>query len=358
MKFASTLLLILFLCFLESTIGASEMDTKTLISYLNLSKTLIQDGEIKFMLYDKRLKRPEEIGDTQRKFIAMHEQKLHQTDENLTERRKDILKDIAELKKYGGFRDTSKHFGFFEVNLIFQVKMEPIAPQSQDALSHLSFCIEMIDRFEKFPSLEQQRYNNAGKQILFFRKEDKVLNLIYPPQFTKTNTIGLIEYSGWSQQFPPIYPVNYIDESDAKVTQTHSGTGEPILHITHFPYEGETVKVKLYIRFVEAVPEVFQEEFHYQSESPIADEDGYWLRVKNLYSDFESVPSLNIRFPRHHVAKYYESDGWQRRQEIVSIKEMNVNLGLPANFFDWTEEEIRLEDGQMAITDYRGEDLE
>ncbi len=334
------------------------MDTKTLISFLNLSKTLIQDGEFKFILYDKRLKRPEEIGDTQREFIAMHEQELHQTDEKLSERRKEILKDIAELKKYGEFRDTPEHFGFFEVNLIFQVASEPIVSQSQDALSPLSYRIESIERFEKFPSLEQQRYNNAGKQILFFPKEDGGLILIYPPQFTKTNTLGVLEYSNWGQYFPPIYPLNYIDESEAEVTQTRSGTGEDIVYITHFPYAGETVKVKLYIRFVEGLPQVFQEEFHYRSRSPIADEEGYWLRVKNVYSDFKIIPSLNIPFPRYHEAKYYESDGWQRRREIVSIKEMDVNLGLPANFFDWDEEEIRLEDGHMAITDFRGEDLE
>lgn len=333
------------------------MDPNTLITYLNLSKTLIHDGEFKLMIYDKGLKRPEEIGKNQRKFIATHEQELDKTSEKLKEKRKRILNDIEELKKYGGFRDSPKHFDFFEVNMVCQISSGITVDQQKYSRQSLNYRIEIIDRFDKYPSLAMQRFYNAPKQVISFPKAAG-FELSYPHQFAKStsNIVGIIQDTNWIYNFPPIYPVNFIDENNAKVTHEISSAGESITYISHFPFSDKTVRIKLYIRFVDGLPQVFQEEFHYKSNSPIADEDGYWVRIKNIYSDFQIVSSLNTPFPRRMESRYYAEDGWQLEHEIISIKEMDVNLGLPANFFHWNGEELHLEDGVIGIVDLRSEE--
>lgn len=351
-------ILIFCLCLCGTTIGANEMDSNTLIAFLNLSKTLIHDGEFKLMIYDKELKRPEEIGRNQRKFIATYEQELEKTSDTQKAKRKRILNDIDELKKYGSFSDTPEHFGFFEVNMVCQNSSDVFTDQTKFSRQSLNYRIEVIDRFDKYPSLALQRFHNAPKQALSFPKTAG-FELSYPPQFAKStsNMIGIIQDTNWVYNFPPIYPVNFIDEDKAKVTQRLSSAGEPITYINHFPFSDETVRIRLYIRFVDGLPQVFQEEFHYKSSSPIADEDGYWVRIKNNYSEFEILPSLNVPFPRRMESRYYAEDGWQLEHEIISIKEMSINNGLPANFFDWNEQEFHLEDGEIGIVDLRyGED--
>ena len=79
----------------------------------------------------------------------------------------------------------------------------------------------------------------------------------------------------------------------------------------------------------------------------MADEDGYWLRVATDYSDFEEVKSLNLSFPKVRDTREYRSvDRFVRRRTVLTIKEMDFNLGFPANFFDWDEAELTYDDGR------------
>ena len=44
--------------------------------------------------------------------------------------------------------------------------------------------------------------------------------------------------------------------------------------------------------------------------------------------------------------EYRGSDGFMRRRTVMVIKEMDFNLGLPDNFFDWDEAEITNDSGK------------
>lgn len=61
---------------------------------------------------------------------------------------------------------------------------------------------------------------------------------------------------------------------------------------------------------------VFKEEFYYQSESPYADTEGYWLRKIDMYRDFELVEALSIAFPRVREAREFRSSDRFMRHHI------------------------------------------
>ena len=100
---------------------------------------------------------------------------------------------------------------------------------------------------------------------------------------------------------------------------------------------------KVCIRFIDT-PIVLREEHYYQSPSPNANEDGYWLRTLTEYSDFEIIEALNLAYPKIKIEKEFRgADGFLRRITIIKVKEMAFNQGLPVNFFDWNLQEYDID---------------
>ena len=100
-----------------------------------------------------------------------------------------------------------------------------------------------------------QCFFNAPKQVISFPKAAG-FELSYPHQFAKStsNIVGIIQDTNWVYNFPPIYSVSFIDENKVKVTYEISSAGESIIYISHFPFSDETVRIILYIRFVDGLP--------------------------------------------------------------------------------------------------------
>ncbi|MYB00921.1 hypothetical protein F4X90_14780 [Candidatus Poribacteria bacterium] len=51
------------------------------------------------------------------------------------------------------------------------------------------------------------------------------------------------------------------------------------------------------------------------------------------------LETFGVTYPKIYESKEYRPDGFMRRNEIITIIELAVNPGLPANFFDWNLEE-------------------
>ena len=318
-----------------------HMDVQTLTSILNFSKTLIQDAEIKFLWYLKYPTHSENVGKVQQEILAFREQEFREAhkDSNPPALRKIISKRIENLKKYGSFRDTDENFLFKEIDLIFQV-----LPDSTLHDYRINYRMEYIDRFENFPSLDFKRYFDGGSQQFRFTSSNQDVSGHYPSQFAKDQRIGAVEIytdanDAWETSFPCLLPPALIDKEKASV-EPAVGYGENVYVITHSPFK--TVRAKVYVRVTE-VPEVFREEHYYQSESPNADEDDYWLRTVAEYADFVRLEKLGIAYPKIAKEKEYRPDGFLMRIEIITIKEMAFNQGLPPNFFDFNPEELEIE---------------
>ena len=76
------------------------MDAKSLITLLNFSRTLIQDGEIAYLFYERFPTSPDEVGKRLREIVAFREQELrdvHQ-DENPETLRKAIYENLEAEK--------------------------------------------------------------------------------------------------------------------------------------------------------------------------------------------------------------------------------------------------------------------
>ena len=324
------------------------MEAKTLIQLLNYSKTLIQNGELKFLVYRKWPVHPDDAGKAHRSMLVIWEKQLRENppkSENPERLRKKILGYLEQEKRYGGFVDNM--ISFTEVNLVFQVLPEEQAPRIRHA-----YRSEFINLFDNYPSLAHHRFFGAGSQRNWFSNGSETLRGIFPSQFSKTNRlVGLLERpeeDGHPLEIKEVAylpPSSRIDETDAEVHLSETDTGETVYIITHFPYEN--TKAIVYVRLRNGLPEVFREEFYYQSESPVADAEGYWLRLVEMYHDFERVKTLNIAFPKARERQEFRSeDGFMRMHATLKIKEMDFNLELPANFFDSDETSLIGDDGK------------
>ena len=349
----------LFLLTVNQTRGG-QMDSDTLIQFLNFSQTLIQDGELKLLLYRRFPTPPDEVGMERRKMMAGFESELRELPDDVPDyevRRNRILKYIEEEKKYGGYRDADYNFQFSELNLTFQVR-----PGS----GGVDYRLERIFPLEHLPSLALKRFRGVGGQDFFFSNRIQSLR-IRPPNPLKNNrimaTIFKLNKQGedWDMGFQDavvddtilIPSAHYIDIVEAQVSQSKLN-GDEVTVITDVspPVEGEVVKVLVYVRFVAGVPQVFREEFYYQSQSPRMDEDGFWLRSVYDYSDFEIVENLNIAVPKVKEMKEYRNvDGFVRFHSVITIKEMKFNVGFPAKFFDWNEAELTNDAGESVHID-------
>lgn len=329
-------------------IGECEMDAKTLIQLLNFSENLIQDGELKFLLYQNFFTHSNDVGIEHRKMLANWERQLRENPPKSDDpegTRKEILGYMEREKRYGEFRDAPEKFTFLEANLVFQILHSKKEPWSMHA-----YRLEEIFSYDNYPSLGHLRFYNGGKQKYFLSNSSKILMGQFPNQY-----VNVRRYKGylarWEKRvlqnvfnitfLPPSSP---IDETQAELLISRTNTGKVVYVITHFPYE--KVKVKVHVHLKDGVPEVFREEFYYQSTSTRADAEEYWLRMVKIYRDFEWVSALNISFPKVREEQEFRStDGFMRRHAVYMIKEMDFNLGLPVNFFDWNEAELNSDDG-------------
>ena len=327
--------------------GHTQMDTKSLISLLNFSKTLIQDGEIKYLLYEKFFVHPDEAGDGHRKTLAFREQELKDAHKARDPEsfRKAVLENIEKEKKFGWYGDADEHYPFLECDLVFRVH-----PESMEHDSRFDYRLYTASQFENYPSVKYARFFGWENQWLHMANFTQAFRVIFPKPYDNRRIRSSVHQGKYHDHTPVIDvsrvpPTNSIDDTQAEVKQIKSEEGKSVTVITHFPHEN--VKVLVYIRVVSGLLQVFREEYYYLNESPLADEDGYWLRVATDYSDFEEVKSLNLSFPKVRDTREYRSvDRFVRRRTVLTIKEMDFNLGFPANFFDWDEAELTYDDGR------------
>ncbi len=314
------------------------MESKTLIQLLNYSRTLIQDGEIKFLLYKQFPTHPDDVGEEHRKIVASWKRQLRENppkSKNPEALRKEILGNLEAEKKYGNFRGSKELFSFVEVNLVFQDQ-----PQSAHRM-------QIISRFENYPSFGHTRFFNAGGQFYFFSNGTKAFRWDPPGQFASDRRVGHVEAreskthheADMAKNVPPInFSTHIIDDTQAEVELLENSPDVPTYIITYSPREN--IKEKVYVRLKSGLPVVFREESYFKGDSPQADAEGYWLAVEYTYSDFQRVEALNIFVPKVRGQRQFRKiDGFMRYHAIIIIKEMNFNLGLPENFFNWAETE-------------------
>lgn len=335
-------LLLLCVFFISESNSEQEfqMDDRTLINLLNFSRSLIHDGEIKFLFYRQFPTHPDDIGKTHHNLIANWEKQLRENppkSKNSMGIRKEILRHLEEEKRFGKFRDSKEMFTFVESSLVFQL------------LPHYAYRMEVISRFEKYPSLDSIRFYNGGAIYYFFSNGSKTLKGTTPGQFWNKRARGYLKWLkrptqsevNLAKKIPPTY---FIDGTEVEVHLLNKNIDETVYIITHQP--GTVIKSKIYVRIQDGLPEVTREETYYKSDSLQADAEGYWLRKVTMYSDFERVESLNITVPKvREEQEFRGSDGYMRRRSLMIIKEMDFNLGLPMNYFDWDFSELNNDKG-------------
>jgi len=334
-----------------------QMDAQTLISILSFSKTLIQDAEIKLIWYEHYPTPPEDIGKFVQKGIEYSKQEYRdapQKTSNPEALRKEILKDIESYKTYGPFHDSDEFFLFQEVNLVFQR-----IPVSAGQPPQCNFQAEKISRFDNFPSandapfpsVDFARYYNGGQQEYRVVNSDQRLDSTLPHQIHNGRINGsrrvdsLKKEDSLLSRFPIRLPPVNIDKAEVQIEPAEVDR-EAIFIITYPSFE--KVLTKTYVRIAD-IPQIFREEHYYKSESPNANEDGYWLRLVEEYRDFVYFQTLGIAHPKIFEAREYRADGFMRRSTSITIIEMEFNQGLPANFFDWNIQEYLIDSKEGEI---------
>ena len=331
------------------------MDAKTLMQVLNTYETLIQDGEIQFLYYQKNPIPPEDVGRGQRTLISLWEEQMRENvpkSQNPEVLRKRLLNRIEREKKYGNFRDSHEEFAFLETNLVFQVTYgmgNPGEPWTQYA-----YRLEQNFLSQNYPSLEHLRFFVGGGQRNQFSNRSKVLRQVPPNQFDNEILTGYLERLDQHHLYAPQAIImashlpnfpSFSEKHNNEVQFTKNDMGEPIYLITHINSTSD-LKIKIYVRLKNGLPEVFQHEVYHRDESPHTDTEEYSLLYLRMYREFEWVPALNITFPKVHEEKGFRSDGFMRRHTILTITEMDFNLGLPTDFFDWDESELTDDEGR------------
>ena len=323
-----------------------QMDAQTLISLLGFSKTLIQDAEIKMLWYEHYPTSPEERGKFVQEGIEYSKQE-HRDAFKKTSRpealRKAILQDIKDYKTYGLFHDSDEFFHFQEVNLVFQCSLAAGQLRQCNFRAENIFCFDNFPTASDapFPAVEFARYYDGGRQENRVVNSDQRLVSTLPHQIDNGRIIGNMSVDTLGTEdsllsrFPIRHPPVDINKAEAQI-ESAEVDGEDVFIITHYPHNG--VLTKIYVHPTD-IPQIFREEHYYKSESPNANEDGYWLRLVEEYRDFVPIETLGIAYPKIFEAKEYRPDGFMRRNEIITIIEMAFNQGLPSNFFDWNLQE-------------------
>lgn len=328
------------------------MEAKTLITLLNYSRSLIQDGEVKFLYYQNHPKYSDDVGLVQRKMLTALEGYLQNADKASNPKiyRERTLKRIESEKKYGAFRDSPEAFTFYEGNAVFRVD-----PNSIQHEWKLDIQLELTLPLEHYPSIALKRFMGVGGQYLYLHNLNQEFLTHFPNPTMNTSLVGTLQKvnMGEGQTFASrtvisvmrVPPSHFIDEKQAQVDLSQSTNGQ-VFVITHFPMK--RVRATVYVRFNNGLPEIFRQEYYYQSKSPLADNKGYWLRSATDYSDFEMIETLNISFPKvRSVREFRSADGFIIRNSVYTITEMDFNLGIPDSFFDWDETELTYDDGRL-----------
>ncbi len=343
---------VVFLLFalLGIQIGEAQMKAKTLIDLLNYSKTLIQNGEVKFIYYRQKFLRPDEVGEGHRKVVADLKRQLREEpakSDDPKALRREIIRHIEDEKKYGAFEYSNGFFDFVEGNLVFQDKY--------------MYRLEIISRFEKYPSLASIRHYGGGGQYYYFSNSIKSFKGLFPtPSQNEERVAALLEFElevpsdafmnvvELASNSPP--PSEIIDETSVKVHFTKDSSDMPIYVITEYYNEKdnkEKVKWKRYVRLKDGLPEVFRTEYYYIDDESNPEEKRHFLGVIVLYSDFRRVEALNITIPyKREEQQLHHNDGFIHQRSVMMIKEIDFNLELPSNFFHWNESELDYDDGQ------------
>lgn len=317
------------------------MDASSTVELINFSKTLIQDGEILFLFYEQFPKSPDEKGKRLREIIAFREQELSNANKDTDPGayRQVILENLENEKMYEPFRDSDDFFTFTEVSLVFRMRLDYATAGGID------YWMNTVDRFEKHSSLGSVRFFSGGYEYSFFGNGIDRLKVLRITQFHNTRITSGIEKEHTEDTLPEVFeiaevpPLHFIDPTRAKVEHGEFG-GEKGVIITHFPFaDDQEVKTKIYVRF-SPLPEVFREEYYFQSESPNADAEGYWLRASAEHSDFQAIANLNLTIPKVRIYKEFRPDGWLHRQAVYTVKGMDFNLGFLDRFFDLQETDL------------------
>lgn len=315
------------------------MDSKTLINLLNFSKTLIQNGEIKFLFYRQNFMPPEEVGVAHSEVLEDLERQLRENppkDDDPEALRKEILKQIELEKKYGALEDSNEWFQFIECNLAFHMDY--------------TYRLEIISRFENFPSLGSLRFYGGDGQFCRYSNSSKRLERVFPGHLDNDVTVGsFAEYElddpmkaymyevFLAAHLPP--PVVSIDETNSKVHLTKNSAGMPLYIITQF-YKGK-ISYKFYVRINNGLPEVYKEEYYVIDDPSHPEGKQNYLSYVRLYRNFERVEKLNITIPKVVEVKLLALDEVSIEQHtIVEIKERSLNLEFPTNFFDWDKSDL------------------
>lgn len=329
----------------------SEMNAKTVFELLTFYQTLIQDGEIQFLLYAKNPTHPNDVGKAEQTLISLWEKQMRENvpkSQNPEGLRKKILSHIEKEKKYGDFRDSNDNFAFVEGNMAFQVVY---GEKPGDSWVEYAYRIERNYVFENYPSLEHYRFFVGGRQEGLFSNLSQSFRVVPPNQFNKDIHTGYLERLtpqppqevSMACYIPPGFPITETENSELRFTKVD--TGEPTYLITHVSADKKH-KLKLHVRIKNKLPEIFRKESYYRSEPPHTDTKEYWLLFLKEYHNFEWVPELNITFPKVREEKEYRPDGFIHSHTILTIKEMDFNLGFPTNFFDWDESELNDDEGR------------
>lgn len=103
------------------------MDAETLIQLLNFYQTLIQDGEIKFLLYQKNPIHPDDIGKRQNAIISLWKEQIRDNvpnSQNPDALRRRLLNHIEREKSMVIFGNQMQDLSFLSQILLFKCFVE------------------------------------------------------------------------------------------------------------------------------------------------------------------------------------------------------------------------------------------
>ena len=327
--------------------GKCEMDSKTLIELLNYSKTLIQNGEMKFLYYTQSFMPEEEVEMAHREVLEDLERQLRENpskSDDPEKLRKLILEHIELEKKYGALEDSNEWFTFVEGNLVFQGKY--------------TYRLEVVSRFEKFPSLGSARFYGIGGHYRHFSNSAKYIEGLFPTHLSNETLIGSLigrelerpedaymSEISLTRNIPgPVIP---IDPTESKVELTKDSRGMPVYLISQF--RNGIMSLRFHVRLKDGLPEVFRED-NFETEDPsIPEGQTHYLGSVRFYRDFDRIEALNIRVPKVIEQQMLAPDGVIESRTIIVIKERDFNLEFPTDFFDWNEEDLATDDGWHKV---------
>lgn len=231
---------------------------------------------------------------------------------------------------------------------MFRGKGKPGDPWSQ-----YTYQLERYRLFENYPSVEHIRYFGGRHQECIYYNHSKMLKIILPNQFKNNRIVGSLESINQGNpgsvtmltDVPPGFPLTKAGKNE--VTLFKNATDE---HTYILTYRNPTnMEIKNHIRLKNGLPEVFQQEFYHKYELPDGDTARNWLIILKKYRDFEWVPELNITLPTVREEKRFNPDGFMYKHTILTIKEMDFNIGFPADFFEWQEPELTDDEDRFQI---------